>query len=240
VQTRVLGVRVDAVTMNKAVEILEKFIAERIPRLVATANAEMIMATKSDSYLAQILEQADLIVPDGAGVVWAARYQGCKVPERVAGYDLVQRLLAQAASHGYRVYFFGGAEGVADKAYQTAKKRYPGLKLAGTRNGFFSEENELLIIEEIRSSQPDILLTALGVPKQEKWLATHLTELNVPVSIGVGGTFDVMAGNMKRAPLWMQRFNLEWLFRLLMQPTRALRMLALPRFVLAVVGAKKH
>ncbi|MBP2653024.1 MAG: glycosyl transferase, WecB/TagA/CpsF family [Firmicutes bacterium] len=239
-QTRVLGVRVDVVTMDKAVEILENFIAERVSRVVATANAEMIMATKGDSNLAQILEQADLVVPDGAGVVWAARYQGCKVPERVAGYDLVQRLLAQAASHGYRVYFFGGAEGVADKACQAAKKQYPGLKLAGTRNGFFSAKDERLIIEEIRSTRPDILLVALGVPKQEKWLATHLKELNVPVSIGVGGTFDVMAGNMKRAPLWMQRLNLEWLFRLLMQPKRALRMMALPRFVIAVIGAKKH
>jgi len=240
VQTRVLGVKVDVVTMDKAVEMLETFIAEKKNRLVATANAEMVMTAQNDSHLAEVLDQADLVVPDGAGVVWAARYQGNQVPERVAGYDMVQQLLARAAVCGYRVYFFGGAPGIAEQACKTAKEWYSGLDVVGIRNGFFTDADEPGIIEDIRASKPDILLAALGVPKQEKWLAKHLTELNVPVSIGVGGSFDVMAGNVKRAPLWMRRISLEWLFRLVMQPQRALRMLALPRFVVAVITAKKH
>jgi len=240
VQTRVLGVRVDAVTMDKAVEIIEAFIGGGEPHLVATANAEMVMAAQNDLQLAGILEKADIVVPDGAGVVWAARYQGCEVPERVAGYDLVQRLLARSAACGYRVYFFGGADGIAQRAAETAKVWYPGITVAGVRHGFFTPAEMPGIIEEIRVKRVDILLVALGVPKQEKWLAANMRELDIPVSIGVGGSFDVMAGNVKRAPLWMRRLSLEWLFRLLLQPQRAIRMLALPRFVFAVLGAKKH
>lgn len=235
----VLGVSIDAVTLAEALGLVEKFISEREPRLVATANAEMVMLAFKDNELAQILNQADLVVPDGAGVVWAARHQGCPVPERVAGYDLAQVLLAKAAVCGYRVYFFGGAPGIAEKARETAKNWYPGLRIVGIHHGFFTADGETGIIEDIRSCEPDILLVALGVPKQEKWLAAHLAELAVPVSIGVGGSLDVMAGVMCRAPLWMQQAGLEWLFRLYCQPRRLIRMMALPRFVLQVLRAKK-
>ena len=235
----VLKVSIDSVTMAEALGIVESFISKRQPRFVATANAEMVMLAEQDSEMARILNQADLVVPDGAGVVWAARHQGCPVPERVAGYDLVQVLLAKAAVCGYRVYFFGGAPGVAEKAKETAQKWYPGLQVVGIRHGFFSADEETGIIEDIRASEPDVLLVALGVPKQEKWLDAHLRELAVPVSIGVGGSLDVMAGTMRRAPLWMQRTGLEWLFRLYCQPRRLIRMMALPRFVLRVLKAKK-
>lgn len=236
---KVLGVSIDEVTMAEALAIVENYIGKRQPRLVATANAEMVMLAQQDSELARILNQADLVVPDGAGVVWAARHQGRPVPERVAGYDLAQVLLAKAAVCGYRVYFFGGAPGVANKAREAAQRWYPGLQVVGVRHGFFTADDETGIIEEIRRNEPDVLLAALGVPKQEKWLAAHLAELAVPVAIGVGGTFDVMAGVMRRAPLWMQQAGLEWLFRLYCQPTRLIRMMALPRFVLRVLRAKK-
>uniref|UniRef100_UPI002FD95B9A WecB/TagA/CpsF family glycosyltransferase n=1 Tax=Anaerospora hongkongensis TaxID=244830 RepID=UPI002FD95B9A len=177
-----------------------------------------------------------LVVPDGAGVVWAARYQGNEVRERVAGFDLTQRLLAEAAIKGYRVYFFGAGPGIAEQAKQTAEARYPGIHIVKTRDGYFTEADEAEIIEDIVSMQPHILLAALGVPKQEKWLMRNLNKLQVPVAIGVGGTLD---GTVKRAPLWMQQANLEWLYRLLKQPQRAIRMLALPRFVLKVIMDKK-
>lgn len=236
----VLDIMIDCVTMQEAVDTIQRFIDSGKPHLIATANAEMVMFSQQDRELADILNHADLVVPDGAGVVWAARYQGAPMPERVAGYDLAQRLLALSAQRGHRVFMFGGAPGVAEKAKAAAEKNYPGLQIAGTRSGFFSPEDEAAIINEIREAEPAILLAALGVPKQEKWLQAHLSALNVPICMGVGGTFDVMAGNVRRAPVWMQRANLEWLFRLLNQPSRAIRMLALPRFVLKVMGHKKH
>ena len=235
----VLDIPIAAVTMKQAVAAVEDFITAKKTHLIATANAEMIMMAQQDGELASILKQADLVVPDGAGVVWASRYLGHPVPERVAGYDLSQQLLQQAAQKGYRVYFFGAAPGIAVQAQAVAVARYPGLHIVGVRDGYFSVQEEDEIIAEIKASQSDILLVALGVPKQEKWLAKNLHRLATPVARGVGGTFDVMAGVVERAPLWMQQASLEWLYRLLQQPQRFLRMLALPQFVLRVLYAKK-
>ena len=238
-QVEILGVNVNSLTMVQAVEKVQQFIDERKNALVATANAEMLMRATQDEELKHILNSADLVVPDGAGTVWAANYLGVEMPERVAGYDLAQELMREAPSRGDRVYFFGSAPGVADKAKAKAEELYPGIQVVGVRNGFFSEADEPQIIADIRAAKPDILLAALGVPKQEKWLKKHMQELQVPVSIGVGGTLDVMAGVMERAPLWMQKAKLEWLFRGLKQPSRAGRLLALPKFVLKVVASKK-
>ena len=238
-KVNVLGIPVDSITMESAVAKIEVFIQEASPHLIATANAEMIMLAQQDGELSDILKHASLVVPDGAGVVWAARYQGNEVHERVAGFDLTQRLLAEAAQKEYRVYFFGAGPGIAEKAKQTAEARYPGINIVKTRDGYFTAADENEIVEDIVRAQPHILLVALGVPKQEKWLMRNLHRLQVPVAIGVGGTLDVMAGAVKRAPLWMQQANLEWLYRLLKQPQRAIRMLALPRFVLKVIMDKK-
>lgn len=236
----VLNVMIDVVTMKEAVNVVKGFILQKKSHLVVTPNAEMIMMANQDKQLADIINHADLVVPDGAGVVWAARYQGDSMPERVAGYDLVQNLLVEATKEKYTIYMLGGAPGIAEKAKQIAQERYPGVQIVGTRNGFFTKEEEPDIISNIRACQPDILLVALGVPRQEKWLNEYKEQINVPVSIGVGGTFDVMAGAVRRAPIWMQHANLEWLFRLLSEPKRAIRMLALPRFVMKVVASKKH
>lgn len=239
IKVTVLDVLIDAITMAEATAQLEQFISEKTPHLVATANAEMVMLAQEDNELAAILAKSHLVVPDGAGVVWAARHQGYTKVERVAGYDLAQNLLLEASKKGYRVFMFGSQPDIVAKAKTVALARYPGLCIVGTRHGFFTTQDESAIIEAITATKPDILLAALGVPRQEKWLARNLTKLNVPVSMGVGGTFDVMAGAVKRAPLWMQRTSLEWLFRLLCQPKRAIRMLALPRFALKVMLGKK-
>ncbi len=235
----ILGVPVDAITMGEAVARIDGFIEKRTPVLVATANAEMLMRATHDGALRRILQGAAMVTPDGAGTVWAAHHLGHAMPERVAGYDMVQELMREAPAKHRRIFFFGSAPGVADKAKAKAEQLYPGIEIVGTRNGFFTAADEPAIIEEIKAAHPDILLAALGVPKQEKWLAKHLGELGVPVAIGVGGTFDVMAGVMKRAPHWMQRAKLEWLFRGMMQPQRAGRLLALPRFVLKVHAQKR-
>ena len=235
----ILGVKVDAVTMAQAVERVQELISARKPAIVATANAEMLMRATHDAELHQILNAAELVVPDGAGTVWAAHHLGYEMPERVAGYDLVQELLKLAPKKSQRIFFFGSAPGIAEKAKAKAETLYPGIEIAGTRNGFFTAADEPEIIAQIRNSRADILLAALGVPKQEKWLAAHKSELNVPVSIGVGGTLDVMAGAVRRAPKWMQRAKLEWLFRAMLQPSRAGRLIALPKFVLKVHASKK-
>jgi N-acetylglucosaminyldiphosphoundecaprenol N-acetyl-beta-D-mannosaminyltransferase len=235
----ILNVMIDVVTMKEAITAVKRFILQKKPHLIVTPNAEIVMMANEDKQLAHIINHADLVVPDGAGVVWAARYQGDNMPERVAGYDLVQNLLLEAVSEKYRIYMLGGALGIAEKAKKVAEERYPGVQIVGTRNGFFTEQDEPEIIKEIMACQPDVLLVALGVPRQEKWLYKYKEELKVPVAIGVGGTFDVMAGVAQRAPLWMQRANLEWLFRLLSEPKRAIRMLALPRFVIKVMKTKK-
>ena len=231
----ILGVKVDSVTMRQAVEQVERYIEQRSPVLIATANAEMIMRATHDKELRNILNGAALVVPDGAGTVWAARHLGCAMPERVAGYDLAQELMKLAPEKDQRIYFFGSAPGVAEKAKKKAEELYPGIRIAGVRNGFFQAEDEPEIIQGIKEAKPDILLAALGVPKQEKWLAAHKDELGVPVSIGVGGTLDVMAGVMKRAPRWMQEAKLEWLFRGMLQPKRAGRLAVLPKFVWKVL-----
>ena len=238
-KVNILGVGVDSVTMQEALDRVESFFEERRPVIVATANAEMLMRATHDEELKDILNAAELVVPDGAGTVWAAHHLGHDMPERVAGYDLAQELMKRAPVKGRRIYFFGSAPGVADKAKAKAEKLYPGIQIVGTRNGYFKEPDEAQIIADIKAAKPDLLLAALGVPKQEKWLAKYKDELNVPVSIGVGGTFDVMAGVVKRAPLWMQKAKLEWLFRALLQPSRAGRLIALPKFVLKVIASKK-
>ena len=238
-RVNILGVDVDAVTMAEAVDVVRRAMDTRAGVMVATANAEMLMRATHDEELHHILNASALVVPDGAGTVWAARHLGHAMPERVAGYDLAQELLRCAPAEGRRVYFFGSAPGVAEKAKAKAEQLYPGIEIVGVRNGFFSPADNAAIIAEIRAARPDLLLVALGVPKQEKWIAAHLAELDVPVAIGVGGTLDVMAGVMKRAPLWMQKAKLEWLFRGLMQPKRAGRLLALPKFVLKVHASRK-
>ena len=238
-RVNILGVDVDAVTMAEAVDVVRRAMDTRAGVMVATANAEMLMRATHDEELRRILNASALVVPDGAGTVWAARHLGHAMPERVAGYDLAQELLRCAPAEGRRVYFFGSAPGVAEKAKAKAEQLYPGIEIVGVRNGFFSPADNAAIIAEIRAPRPDLLLVALGVPKQEKWIAAHLAELDVPVAIGVGGTLDVMAGVMKRAPHWMQKAKLEWLFRGLMQPKRAGRLLALPKFVLKVHASRK-
>ena len=236
----ILGVPVASLTMREAVEQAERWMDERHGALIATANAEMIMNATRDEELFEILRAADLVVPDGAGTVWAAHHLGHEMPERVAGYDLTQELLKRAPEKNRRVFFFGSAPGVAEKAKQKAEAMYPGIQIVGVRNGYFSEDEVPTIIRMIREAQPDLLLAALGVPKQEKWLKKYKEKLGVPVSIGVGGTLDVMAGTAKRAPVWMQKAKLEWLFRGILQPKRAGRLLALPKFVFRVHASKKH
>lgn len=236
----ILDIPVTAYTMDEAVARLTRDTLDKKCNFVVTANAEIIMlAQKDPAYKRLLREEADLVLPDGAGTVWAGNYLGYTVPERVAGYDLYLRLLEQAARRQIPVYFFGGAPGVAEAAAAEGRRRWPGLQVAGCRNGYFQPEEEAAIVQDINQSGAQMLFAALGAPKQEQWLLRHARELAPLLRMGIGGSFDVLAGRVKRAPEWMQKARLEWFYRLLKQPSRFKRMLALPEFVLAVLREKR-
>ena len=197
------------------------------------------MRTQDDPDLLDIVRQADLVTPDGSGVMLASGLLGVRLPERVSGVDLVDRLSALSAHKGYRVYLFGAAQGVADAAAHSLLAHYPSLVIAGTRHGFFTPEEEAGIVREIAAAQPDILFVALGIPKQEQFIRRHFHALGVPAMLGVGGSFDVISGRLHRAPRWMQRVGMEWLYRLIQEPSRLPRITALPRFIIAAWKARK-
>ena len=233
---KILDVPVHPLTMQEAVSVLEKSIANGEQAFVVTANAEIIMMCQQDADYKKIVSQdAQLVLPDGAGAVWAGRHLGYKVPERVAGFDLYCNLLKEAAAKGYKAYFFGGSPGIAEAAKAKSEELYSDVKVVGCRNGYFKEEESQAIIDEINASGADMLFAALGAPKQEKWLVRYRDQLKPKILMGIGGSFDVFAGKMERAPKWMQDASLEWLFRLYKQPSRFMRMMALPKFVLKVI-----
>ena len=237
----ILDVPVVPYTMDETVTKLTQDTLKNKRNFVVTANAEIIMMAQGDKeYKTLLAETADLILPDGAGTVWAGNYLGYTIPERVAGYDLYLRLLEEAAKNNIPVYFFGGKPGIAEEAAEEGKHRWPGLNVAGCRNGYFSAEEEPGIIEDINRSGAAMLFAALGAPKQEKWLAKYREQLGPCLLMGIGGSFDVLAGKVQRAPKWMQDAKLEWLFRLMKQPSRFGRMLALPKFVFAVRDEKRN
>lgn len=203
--------------------------------LIVTPNSEMIVLAEEDSDLKKILNNADLTVADGVGVLLAARLMGQSLPERVTGIDLTKELLAVVAEKGYSVYFLGAQPGTAQRAKQRLKEKYSQLRVLGTHHGYLDRQSEAQVIEEINSLQPDLLLVGMGTPLQEKWLAKHLPDLQIKVAIGVGGSFDILAGDKKRAPLWVQRLGLEWFYRLCQEPQRLFRLRALPKFVFLVL-----
>lgn len=237
--TEILGVPFDVLTMEGAVEKATHFFEDGGRHIICTPNPEIVMQAQSDEQLMNILKAADLVVPDGIGIVWASKHSPVKISERVAGYDLCQNIMKRMAKTGKSAYFFGGAPGVAAAAAKKMVKEYPGLKVLGTRNGFFNSKDEKEIIAEIKALKPDLLLVGIGAPKQEKWIYENLRFTGAKVAIGVGGSFDVMAGNLKRAPKIYQKLGLEWFHRLICQPTRVKRMMNLPIFVIKVIMPKK-
>jgi len=231
----ILGVQVHAVTYEQVVDIIANWIAHGQPHQLATANPEFVMAAQHNPEFLQVLNQADLCVPDGAGLLWAARRLGRTFPERVTGSDLVPLLAHTAAERGWRVFLLGAAPGVAERTGQILLDKNPGFRIAGVDAGSPSEADAPALVERVRLARPDILWVAYGAPAQDLWIARHSSQLGVPVMIGVGGAFDHIAGVRKRAPVWIQRIHLEWLFRLITQPWRWRRQLALPRFVWAIL-----
>lgn len=230
------GVRVHAVSMDEALQHILRFVREGVPRQVVTADSSMVVMAQKDDHLRYIINQADLVTPDSIGILWACRRHGIHMPERVSGVDIVMRLAQVSAQTGLRLYFLGAQPGVAEQAAQCLQQRFPGVQIAGCHHGYFSHDEESEIVEHIREATPDVLCVALGIPKQEKWIDRYRHALKVPVSIGVGGTFDVLSGRVRRAPLWMQRMGMEWLWRVGHNPRKISKVMLLPRFAWMVLS----
>jgi len=225
--------------MPEVLAQLETFIRDRTPRLVVTADATALVIAHEDPEFHQIINEADLVTPDGIGLIWAAKRQGTPFLERVPGVDLVKQLVRLSHEHGYRLFLLGAAPGVADEAAQNLLRQFPNAQIVGTRHGYFNAEEEPEILQQIGAAKPDILLAAMGMPKQEKWLVKHRQTLQIPVSMGVGGSFDVYSGRIRRAPRIFQKLGMEWLWRLAQDPRKIGKVKNLPRFVRLVLQLKR-
>ena len=242
----ILGVTVDCVDFAATLAQIEEWVDARRAdataptRQLCTVNPEYLVDARRNASFAAVLAQADLRVPDGAGVLWAARRAGHPLHERVTGSDGIYRISERAAQRGWRVFYLGAAPGVAESAASILRDRYPGLVIAGAYAGNPAAADWPDIAGWLAATQPDILFVAYGHPRQDAWIAAHRHELSASVAIGVGGAFDFVAGVQRRAPAWLQRLNLEWLYRLLREPRRWKRMVKLPVFVGLVLLAKRE
>ena len=237
----VLGIDFDALTMAEAAEAAEAMLSAGQGGTIVTANPEILLRCRSDAAYAAAVNGADLVFPDGIGCVYASRILGTPLPERVTGADLTPLLLKTLSERGGSVFLYGARPGVAERAAFNLRRRYPGLRIAGTENGYISREDGLL--RRLEETRPDLLLLGLGAPKQELWMDAHRHSLRC-VMIGVGGLLDVFAGDVQRAPEVWRKAGLEWLYRLTRQPRRFTRMVRLPGILLLAaaerLGAKKR
>lgn len=203
---------------------------------VVTANPEIVMKTREDGSYKGIVQSADYIVPDGVGILLAAKIMKQPLQERIAGSDLMMDLLGYAEEQGLSCYFLGAEQEVNDQAVQEALKKFPRLKIAGHHHGFFGDDDQ--VAQSVRQSNPDIILVALGFPRQEQWIAKYLTDFDKGVFIGVGGSLDILAGKVKRAPDKWIKYNVEWLYRILQQPFRVKRIFKVFGFMIRVILKK--
>jgi N-acetylglucosaminyldiphosphoundecaprenol N-acetyl-beta-D-mannosaminyltransferase len=230
-QARVLGCRVDALGSSQALDRIVELAQGAEPSLVVTLATEMVVHAQRDERFRSVVETSALSLCDTIGVMYAARLQGVHLPGRVTGVDLIDPLCARFARAGLSVYFLGGRGDTSERAAANLKASYPELSIAGARDGYFPPAEDAAVAAAIAASGARVLFVGLGSPRQELWLAEHLEETGCSVGIGVGGSFDVLAGNVERAPALWRRLNAEWLYRLLKEPARWRRQLALPKFV---------
>jgi N-acetylglucosaminyldiphosphoundecaprenol N-acetyl-beta-D-mannosaminyltransferase len=208
-------------SLNDCVRFIDKAIPSRQNCHIVLVNAAKIVKAKFDRELAYIIRTADLVGADGVPVVWASRLLGEPLPGRVNGTDLMERLIELAAQRGYRLYLLGARKEIIDHAVSLLLAKHTNLQIAGYRHGYFlNEAEELAVVKEIAESRADILLIGMGTPMKEKWVRRYIDQLDVPIIHGVGGSFDILGGFTKRAPLWMQRAGLEWFYRLCQEPRR--------------------
>ena len=232
----VMGVDFDSLTLSEAVERAEALMSERRAAYVVTPNPEIVMTCWENPDAMAAVQNADLVLPDGVGVVYGATILGTPLKGKLPGIDFATELMRRMASRGGRVYLLGAKPGVAETAGEKMKMQFPGLIICGTHDGYFKEDEP--IIKEINALQPDLLLVCLGAPKQELWMRRNASSLKVGLMAGLGGSLDVFAGTAKRAPVFFQKLGMEWFYRLMKEPWRFKRMMKLPKFLFACIGKK--
>jgi N-acetylglucosaminyldiphosphoundecaprenol N-acetyl-beta-D-mannosaminyltransferase len=239
----ILGIEFSNRSLNETVELIDKKLLENRNKTfhIITANPEIALDIERDPQLKKISMEADLITADGIGIILASKLKKNPLPERVTGYELLLELLKLGNKKGLSFYFFGSSEDVNKDAVEKVLKAYPNIKFAGRHNGYFKGDDELKIVEEIETSKPDFLIVALGAPFADKWIYKYKARLTSKITLGVGGSLDVISGKVKRAPIIWQRLNLEWFYRLISNPKRFKRQLKLPIFAYkAIVEAFKQ
>lgn len=239
---RILDIPVDMVNNQQAMEAFKSLMGTEGCKLIVTPNSEIVLNATKDGELKELIEEAGLVIPDGIGIVYASRILGEPLKERVTGVDFLSLVLDYLEQTGKSIYLIGSKPAneerasVAELAGKAMHKKHPGLKIAGTRDGYFTKKDEAEIIREINASGAEFLCVALGSPKQEKFIFDHKDEFkNIRVGMGVGGSLDVWAGTVKRAPEFYQKYGLEWLYRFIKEPSRYKRMAQLPLFIIQVI-----
>jgi len=234
----ILGISFSKLNLQETINLIDNKIEKYRSQLfhIITVNPEIAIEIQEDSELRKISLEADLITPDGIGIVLASRLKRNPVPERVTGYDLLLESLKVGNSKGWSFYFLGSDEEVNKKTAEYVMKNYPNVKIAGRHHGYFNKEEELKIVENIKSAKPDILIVALGSPLADKWIYKNKTQLNSKVVFGVGGSLDVITGKVKRTPEVWKKLNLEWLFRRINEPSRKERQKKLKVFAYRAFG----
>ena len=232
----VMGVGFDSLTIEEAVAKAKTLMAERRAAYVVTPNPEIVMVCREQPEAMEAVQAADLVLPDGIGVIYGARILGTPLKTKLPGIDFIQALMADMAKEGKSVFLLGAKPGVAEAAAEKLKAQYPGLAVVGTQDGYFKDDAP--VVEAVNAARPDLLLVCLGAPKQELWMQRNQSLLNVGLMAGLGGSLDVFAGNVRRAPKAFQRLGLEWLYRLMKEPKRIGRMMKLPKFLFACIGKK--
>jgi N-acetylglucosaminyldiphosphoundecaprenol N-acetyl-beta-D-mannosaminyltransferase len=218
-----MGCYVDNLSMEDTLQTIEGFIASGKPHQHVVVNVDKLVKAQKDPELRRIINECALINADGMPVVWASRLLGKPLKERVAGVDLFDALMGRAAEKGWRVFLLGAKEEIVSKVREIYAQRYPQLVFAGHRNGYWKPEQEQQVVDEITAARADLLFVAISSPKKEQFLGAYQAQMRIPFAMGVGGTFDVFAGKVKRAPVWMQKSGLEWFYRFLQEPRRMFR-----------------
>lgn len=217
---KILNTYVNAISMEETIQRVENIIKIGKPTQHVVINALKVNLMEEDEKLRRIVNSCPLINADGASIVWAARRLGVPLKERVTGCDLFQKLIAVAAEKGYKVYLFGAEEEVVVKVKELFEKKFPSLEIVGYRNGYFTEADEDKIVKDMAQSGAEMMFVAFSSPKKEYWVSKHIDQIGIPFVMGVGGSFDIVAGVTDRAPLWLQNHGLEWLYRLIQEPRR--------------------